>query len=145
MANRADDLQAQLTQLGKSLHALIVSRQYALNTGQTEAANQLAVQIQNTAQAYNNIVTELRQIEGPSTALAMLDKVGDVIIGGIKTGATVTLTAAGQVVSAAGSTAAGLGTLAKIIPWALVLLVIVVGIGFYRGSLQAKVATPGTS
>jgi hypothetical protein len=143
--SQIDDLQAQLNTLRQGLHQLIVARQFALNTDQQVAADQLEVQIQNVGQQYNVIVGKLRDLEGPSSALVMLDKVGDTVIEGVKTGATATLTAAGQVVSAVGNTAAGLGTLAKVLPWAVLALLVVLGIGLYRGSLKANLAVPGTS
>lgn len=143
--SQIDDLQAQLDSLRQGLHALIVARQFAINTSQQVAADQLQVQIQNVAQQYNVIVGKLRELEGPSSALLMLSKVGDTIIEGVQAGGSAVFTAAGQVVSAAGSTASGIGTLAKVLPWAVLALLVVLGIGLYRGSLRANLAVPGAS
>jgi hypothetical protein len=136
--SRYSDLQTQYTTLIKSLHALIVSRQAAIATGQDVAAAQLAVQIQATGQLVNSITLELRQIEGPSSAFVMLDKVGDVVITGAKTGATAILDATGAIIKGASDAATGLGTAVKVLPWLVLALLAIIGYGVYNGSIKLK-------
>lgn len=128
MARESDLLQAEASRLIKVLHDLAVARQAAISSGQQQAADQFAERIRQVTTAYNNIVQRLHEIEGPSGALKFLDRVGDVVISGVRAGASGALDIAGDVAAgvgqAAGRAVAGL-TLPVIIPVGLLLVLLV--------------------
>lgn len=129
------ELYDQLRSLQQHMHALVVARSKRLGT---PAATQLEQEIAVTGQQYNGVVARLRDIEGPSSALVMLDTVSDVLIDGLKAGAVGAMNAAGDVVNAAGNIVVGIGTLARWLPYIIAGIVVVVGIGFYTGAFKLR-------
>lgn len=150
------DLQDRLSYLGQHLHALILARQAAQLKSDDALVGSLGLQIQDTATQYNVVVGQLRAIEGPSDGLVMLDQVADVAIAGAKTGAVAVVNGAGTIIGkagevlgsvkdtavktidAVGDVATGFGSLAKVFPLILVAVVVVIGVGLYRGTLKFK-------
>lgn len=90
---------------------------------------------------YATVLSQLNQLrqdvsgrEMPSAFMLGLSSFSD---SAIKFGEAVAKTAS-SVVTAAGSVAGGLGTTAKLLPFILIGAVIVLGIGFSKGSLQIR-------
>ena len=138
MASSYQQLQDAASALIPVLHGLIVQRQAALTANDTAEAARLAVLIQARAQEYNGYVDALRQIEGPTSTMRFLDRVGDVVIQGVQSGATIALQVPGAIGSAVGRGAANL-LLPLAIPVALLLLA-GIWLAGRSGALRVKVS-----
>lgn len=134
-----DVLQQSATALIKGLHQMILARQDALARGDMELAAQLAAEIQAAAQTYNGYVQRLNEIEGPSASLQFLSRVGDVVIEGVKAGATVALDATTNLAKAAGETASAAvkPLISAALPFVLVLGGLLVAVVFAAGKSGA--------
>lgn len=124
MATQAD-LQDQLDLLTARLRDLATSMRLALKSGQTEALNIFRAQYKALAQQAATLRQQLNAGDAPSALLVQMDALADRIIA---TGKDL-----GTDVS---DTLKGAATTIKLLPVLVVLALIAVGIGLYRGTLS---------
>jgi hypothetical protein len=100
--NEIENLEAQATaliqELKREVRLLVAARQ----AGDLAAVDAWRKQIAIVGASYNAVVQRLRELEGPSSSMLFLDRVGDVVISGVKAGASFTLEATEAVAGAAG-------------------------------------------
>ncbi len=97
----------------------------AQNTGQNQALDQFRAQYKIIAAQLAALRVQASQADMPFTFLLKLDRLSDAALAtGKELGADVS------------GVLKGGATLARLLPWLLLLAVVVVGVGFYRGSLK---------
>lgn len=121
-------LDSQLAQLQAQIGDLTRSMIAAKNAGNTAALEQFRAQYKVLSAQLAALRVQATQADAPSDFMKKLDAFSDSVINtGRNLGAAVD------------DTLKGAGTLARLLPWLLLLAVVVVGVGLYRGSLKLKV------
>lgn len=128
MALATADYQGQLDRLQAQLDDLATSMRLAYKVGNTAALNIFRAQFKQLSQQAAALRQQLNAADQPSALLVQMDQFSDKAI-----------TLAKEVGADASDLAGGITKTAKLLPWIIGAVLLVLGIAVYRGALKVNV------